>query len=110
MSKLEQVKTDHDSSKGGGGASEQYIEDVGALSSAEQLDQDFSDIDKKRFLWKVDLHLIPWLCVLYRASLSSCRDGEARISHLGHLSSSIFVIQYCLSWTERPSATRDCMD
>lgn len=46
--------------------SDHQIEDV-ELSREKRLDHEFSDIDKKKFLWKVDLHLIPWLCVLYRA-------------------------------------------
>lgn len=36
-------------------------------SDPEAWEAGFKDVDAKRLLWKIDLHLIPWLCVIYRS-------------------------------------------
>ena len=55
----------------GASASEELSVEEIVRQRQRQLDEDYSDIDKKKFLRKLDLHLVPWLSVLYCISAAA---------------------------------------
>merc|ERR1712072_113825 len=92
----------------GASASEELSVEEIVRQRQKQLDEDYSDIDKKKFLRKLDLHLVPWLSVLYLLSfLDRSAIGNARLYGLEEgigasdadyrLGLTIFFIPYALA-------------
>ncbi|GAW16013.1 hypothetical protein ANO14919_054350 [Xylariales sp. No.14919] len=81
MSDLEKHTSSRDEREGHDPA---FIQDVGLPSDPDaHLDQEEKDKIEKRLVWRLDLVLIPWLCLLYLlAFLDRTNIGNAKVAGL----------------------------